>query len=140
VTARVRGDAVHRLELTRIPAAGADGGDLRHRRAVDDADAGVLAVRDIQVCLGRVRREGDLPDRAVAESGRREERLADERPVRIEDLDAVVLTIADIDQAVVRRLRAVNRVPELLLRVSVRRPAGASLTDVRPFVVVDRAV
>ena len=65
-------------------------------------------------------RERDVPRRSRAERLLVEERLLDERAVRLEHLDAIVDAIADVQQPIDREIGAVHRIAELLRRRRVR--------------------
>src|SRR6185312_17247511 len=127
VALRVDGDAVDREPLARLPAAVAEAGEDLHAGAIEDVDLLVLAVGQEQVLLLRILRERDVPHRSVAERRPLDEHFLHERSVRLEDLDAVVRPIADVDEAVVRQLRAVHRRSELL----DRRHLGIVVAEVR---------
>src|SRR5579864_9216754 len=114
VALRVGRDAVHAEELPRLPAAIAETRDDLERVAKQDVHPLVLAVSQIEILLLGIRGERNVPRRPVAARLREEVRLLHERAVRLEDLDAIVLPVADVDKAVVRQLRAVHRSPELL--------------------------
>src|SRR5262245_13134904 len=120
VAARVDRHAADAVELSGIAAAAADrrAGRLQ-RAAVDDDDFLVVAVGDEQVALLRVVRERHVPHRAVAGRRLRDDAFLDELAVLLEDLDAVVLPIADVDEVVLRQLHAARRA-ELLRRRRVR--------------------
>src|SRR6516162_8592703 len=97
----VGGDRVHAEKLAGLAPTAAEGGEFLHAGALNDAHALVLAVGQIDEALRGIAREGDLPGRACGERIFREEVLAHELAVGVEDLDAVVLAIADIEQAVI---------------------------------------
>ena len=101
----VGGDAVHGVELARLAAAFAEAGHDFERIALDDVDPVVHAVGQIHILLLRILGEGDVPHRAVAQRILRDEGFLDERAVRLEDLNAVVHAVADIQQADRRRAR-----------------------------------
>src|SRR5262245_19185815 len=111
----VRSKAVHAVELARLTSTGAEGSDLFQRLTHDDAHARVLAICHQDEALVRILSEHDVPGRC------RPKRVAGEKPFlhelafRGEDLQAIVLPVADVDQAVIRALDAVHRVAELLL-------------------------
>src|SRR5256885_3958957 len=127
VALRVGGDAVHAEELAGLAAAVAETGQLLQRLAQDDAHLLVAAVGHENVALLRIAREGDVPDRAFAQAAPRIPLLLDELAVLREHLQAIVLPVADVHQAVVRDVGAVHRVAELLRRrrVGIVRPEVA---------------
>src|SRR5262249_46892924 len=94
-------DAVHAVKLARLTSAIAERGDLLERLAHNDADALVLPVRQHDEALLRILREYDVPYRARAARVAGVERLLHESAVRAEDLQAIVGTVADIDEPVV---------------------------------------
>src|SRR5262245_32938577 len=116
VPLRVDGDAVYPEPLAGVAAAITKAREVLHRGTLDDVDPVVLAVGDIDKALLRVLREGDVPDRAGGLGVLRQEGFVDVRAVRFEHLDAIVDAVADVEQAVVRQIRAVHRVAELLGR------------------------
>src|SRR5471030_2140630 len=67
VALRVGRDAVHRVELPGLAAAVAEGGELGQRQAIEHVHLFVGAVRQVEVLLRGVLREGDVPHGAVAE-------------------------------------------------------------------------
>src|SRR5262249_7023823 len=77
-------------------------------------DLHVRAVGNVQESLLPVAREGDVPHRAGAARRVRDDRFLHERTVLLEHLNAVVLGIAHVDQAVVRQLGAEYWTSELL--------------------------
>src|SRR5262245_44123264 len=110
----VRSKAVHAVELARLTSAGAEGSDLFQRLTHDDAHARVLAVCHQDEALLRILGEHDVPGRSRPERVAGEEPFLDELAFRGEDLQTIVLPVADIDEAVVRTLDAVHRIAELL--------------------------
>ena len=76
-----RRDAVDGEELAGLAAAVAEAREDLQRLAQHDVDLLVLAVGEEQVLLLRILREGDVPDRAVAERLLRDELLLHERAV-----------------------------------------------------------
>src|SRR5262245_54308444 len=116
VALRVDGDAVHAEELPGLPAAVAEARQDPHCLAIDDVDALVQAVGEVDVGLARIVRERDVPDRARAARLGRDAQLVDEHAVLAEHLNAIVDAIAHVDEAVARRFRAVHGIPELLRR------------------------
>ena len=118
---------MHAEELAGLAAAVAEVGQLLQRLAQDDAHLLVAAVGHEDVALLRIAREGDVPDRAFAQAAPRIPLLLDELAVLREHLQAIVLPVADVHQAVVRDVGAVHRVAELLRRrrVGIVRPEVA---------------
>src|SRR5262245_11974698 len=109
-------DRVHAVELARLAAAVAEGGDLLERVAHDDAHAVVHAVGHVDEALLRIARERDVPGGARAERVLGEERFLDELAVGLEHLQAVVGAVAHVEEPVVRALDAVYGIAELLRR------------------------
>src|SRR5580765_6607306 len=114
VALRVRGDAVHAEELSRLAAAVAEVGELLERLAQDDAHLLIAAVGHEEVALLRIAGERDVPDRALRKAAPRIPLLFHELALLREHLQPVGLAIADVDEAVVGHVGAVHRVPELL--------------------------
>ena len=104
---------MHGIELPRLAAAAAEGIDFLHRLAVIDMNLLVGAVGDVHEFLLRIAREGDFPGGAVALGVRLDRILLHEGAIGLEDLDAVIGAVADIDQPVIRRLGAMHRIAEL---------------------------
>ena len=120
VAFRIGGDAVDAVEFARLPATFAERRQHFERVAIEDVHAVVFAVGKVDVFLLRILRERDVPDGSGAERGLFDELLFDESAIRFEDLYAVVHAIADVQQVVVRELRAVHRIAELLRRRRIR--------------------
>src|SRR5947207_1066549 len=70
--------------------------------------------------LLRIVRERDVPRRSVAVRLLAHPRFLDELAFRREDLDAIVHTVAHVDETIVRHLGAVHRRAELLRRRRLR--------------------
>src|SRR4051812_23933666 len=79
-------------------------------------DAVILAIRQINVLLLRVLREREIPGGAGAQSFLVHESFLDESSIRLEHLDAVIDAVANVKLVVIREIRAMNRVAELLGR------------------------
>src|SRR5439155_6379591 len=114
VALRVGRDAVDGVELSRLAAAVAKRRQLGERFAIEDMDLFVRAIRQVEILLLRILRERNVPRRSVALRVLRDEHFLLELAVLREYLDAIVRTIADVDETVLRRLGAVHRVAELL--------------------------
>ena len=82
-------------------------------RALDDAQLVVDTVDHVHELLTGVGREGDLGHGARQQRVALEERLRDERAVFAEDLDAIVDTVADVNEPFARRPHAVHGIAEL---------------------------
>src|ERR1051326_1406605 len=108
VALRIGRDAVHGVEFAGLPAAVAEAGQDLHRVALDDVDLLVGAVGQVDVRLLRIFGERDVPRGAVAERVLRDEDFLDESAIGFEDLDAIVGTVANVEQAVVRQLGAMH--------------------------------
>src|SRR5437879_1764735 len=113
---RIGGDAVHAIKFARLASALAEGSENLKRIAQNDVHPVVLTVGKIDIGLLRILREGDIPGRPGTERPFLDECFLHERAIGLEHLNAVVRTVADVQQAVVRELRAVHRTPELLRR------------------------
>src|SRR5262249_6908689 len=108
VTLRVHADAADEAERARPAAAIAE---IRHRlerRAIEREHFLVLAVGDEQVALRGVVRKRDVPHRSVHRRRLRDDAFLDERAVFLEDLEAIVLAIADVDLTVFRERNAAH--------------------------------
>src|SRR5262245_54500031 len=119
-------DAMHAIELAGLASATAERCQLGHGLALDDADALVLPVGDVEEALLRILGEGHFPGRAGGERVLGKEVLAHIGAVGAEDLDAVVHAIADVAQAVLGERDAAHRVA-VLLRHRVARFVGSKL-------------
>src|SRR6185437_12665054 len=106
---------VYPVELAGIAAAAAEVADHAAVLALENADFVVLAVGIQQIGLFRVGPDGEIPDRAIAERVLLVEPFLDEGAVLLEHLDAVLRTVADVDQAVIGDLHAMHGIAELLL-------------------------
>src|SRR5215471_2271027 len=95
VPLRIRSDAVHAVELARLPPAVAERSDFLKRLANDDAHPLVLAVGQHDEALLRVLGEHDVPHRAGAPGVLGVEMLFHECTVGPEHLQAIVLAVAD---------------------------------------------
>ncbi len=111
---------MHAEELPGLAAAVAEAGEQLQGVALHDVDALVAPVGDEEVRLLRVARERDVPDGAVASRVLRDDDFLHERAVAREHLNPVVGAVADVHEAVVRDLRAVHRIAELLRRRRLR--------------------
>src|SRR5215467_9863019 len=134
VALRIDRDAVHAVELAGLASAAAKRCQFVHRLALDDADALVLTVGEIDELLLRILGEGDFPGRARGERVLGEEVLAHEGAVGVEDLDAIIDAIANVKQAVLRKRDAVHGIA-VLLRDRVARLVGPQLAVVRLLAV-----
>src|SRR5262245_59214092 len=132
VALRIGREAVDAVELPGLPPALAETREELQRVAQDHVDLRILAIGEIQVRLLRVARERDVPRGSRSQRLAVIERFLHERSVRLEDLDAVVDSIADVEQAIDREVRAVHRIAELL--------SGRRLRIVPPEVRVIRLV
>src|ERR1043166_9185539 len=96
VALRVGRDGMHGEELARLPAAFTEARELGERLTVEDVDLHVLTVGDIEVFLIAVAREGDVPNGAGALGAGSDARLLHEFARRLEDLNAIVGSVAYI--------------------------------------------
>src|SRR5437867_5621693 len=143
VALRVRGDAVHGEELPRLAAAVAEACQDLERLAVHDVHLLVSAVGEVDVLLLRIARERDVPHRSVAAGERRDALFLHELAVLAEHLDPVVRPVADVHEAVGRRLGTVDGISKLWSKRSVgiiRSHVGVLWRlSVRPPEALDRA-
>src|SRR5215467_4394357 len=114
----VRRDAVHGEPLAGLASAVAELGDDVQRLPVHHVDALVLAVGEEDVLLLRILREGDVPHRSVALRRGLDDLLLHELAALLEDLDAVVHAVADVEESIDRRLGAVHGIAKLRLRLA----------------------
>ena len=100
VAVRVELRHMHPVELSALMATMAKRpGDLT-AGTQDFPDHIVFAIRDQQVFLRGVVREGDTPHRAVAERCRTDEGFLEELAVSREDLIPIIHAIGDVDQTI----------------------------------------
>src|SRR3954467_10716894 len=100
VALRIYCDAADAVKMSGPPSAGADARDDLERVTTQHPKLLIGPVGDVDKLLLRIVRERDIPDRALAERRFRHHRFPDERPVLLEDLNAIVATIADVNQSV----------------------------------------
>src|SRR6266576_1381926 len=124
VALRIGSDAVHRVELAWLSPAIAEAGQNFERIAKEDVDFLIRAISQENVDLVRILGKGDINDWAITESSCGNESFFDESTVLLEYLDAVVGAVADVEQALIRKLGAVDWIAELLggRRIGVVRP------------------
>src|SRR5712691_6497043 len=139
----VHGEVVHPVERTRLapvpPKLCEDFAALAQERP----HVVVLTVGVVEPGLGRVVRDVHVPHRAAAARRGRDDELLDEGAVLLEDLDAVVAPVADVEEPVPGEPDAVDRVAEgLHARVAGRTAVGApvALVGAGPGVEDDDAV
>src|SRR5271166_3205115 len=114
VALRIGGNAVHGVKLAGLPAAVPKAGQNLECVTQHDVDLLVCAVRQKNVLLLRIFGESDVPNGSIAARIFGYEYFLHECPIRFENLDAVVRTIAYIQQTIVRKLGTVHGIPELL--------------------------
>src|SRR5438093_4963458 len=100
VALRIGGDAVHAVELARLPPAFAKAREELERVAQDYVDLLVLAVGEIQVLLLRIAGEGDVPRGSGSQRLLVVEPLFDEGAIGLEDLNPIVDAVADVQQPI----------------------------------------
>src|SRR6266851_312312 len=120
VAFRIRRDAVHGVELTRLPSAVAETRQNLKSVAQQDVHLLVGPVREIDVLLLRIFRKSNVPNGPVTQRPFFDDLFLDEGTVRLEYLDAVVHTVAHVEQTIVGELGAVHRIAELLIDGRVR--------------------
>src|SRR5437899_1394022 len=116
-------------ELARLAPGTADVADLFERLAIQNRDAFVRAVRDVDETLLRIGREGNAECRACPLRFTLDESFLEEFAFQGESLDAVVRAIRRIDNTVVGDLDPVRRVE--LLRSRTGHLAGLRSLVVR---------
>ena len=116
ISVAVDREVVHPVELTGLPARAAERAEQGAVRAAENADLVVLAVGVEQQGLTGIRPEREVPYAARAEGLRRNLPLGHKTAILAEDLDAVVLPVAHIDEPVLRELHAVHGRAELARR------------------------
>src|SRR5215470_9510804 len=99
---------MHPVELAGVAPVAAERAERLAGLAVNNADEVVLPVGVDQKTLALVGRQCDRPDASIPESRRVEHELALELAFTVEDLNAVVVAIADIHQAVPGQSHAVD--------------------------------
>src|SRR5216683_4174415 len=107
---------MHGIKLAGLTSAIAEAGQDFKRIAKQYVDFFIRTVSQENVFLLGILGKGDVPDGPVTQSFCGNKGLFDESPVFLENLDAVVRTVADIEVAVVRKLGAVHWITELLGR------------------------
>src|SRR6266481_79120 len=107
---------MHGIKLAGLTSAIAEAGQDFKRIAKQDVDFFIRTVSQENVFLLGILGKGDVPDRPVTQSFCGDEGLFDEGAIFLEDLDAVVRTVADVEEAVVGKLGAVHGIAELLGR------------------------
>src|ERR1700683_483997 len=114
IAARVELPGMDPVELADFAAGPAEGGDYNAILAAHGLDDIVGAVDQDEIVLHLVeRREREAPGRARSQRLGVEHELLDEAAVLVEDLHAVVLAVAAIDETVVGQGDAMHRVAEL---------------------------
>src|SRR6267143_4642907 len=96
VAFRVRSNAVRAVEFAGLASPLAECRQNFEGIAQEDVDAVVLAIRQVDVFLLRVLREGDVPRRAGTQRALRDECLLHKGPVWLEHLDAVIHAVTDV--------------------------------------------
>src|ERR1041385_3480588 len=120
IALRIGSNAVDRVELARLPSAVAEAGQHFERLAVQYVDLLVGSVSQEDVFLLRILRKRDIPNGTVAAGLFVQDLLFDVSPILFEDLNAIVGTVADIEEIVDREFGAVDRVAELFGRRLIR--------------------
>ena len=115
VAVGIGGHLVHPVELAGVAAVVSGLAEDAAIAAQQRPNDVVLAVGDQQELLIAVAREGQLPDRSVAQRFLAQEELLQEFSLLGEHLDAIVHAIADVDQSVVRQVHAMDGIAELLI-------------------------
>src|SRR5437870_1848101 len=105
---------MHRVELPRLAAAVAEAGQDLHRIALDHVDLHVRSIGNVEILLLWIFRQGYVEDRSIPKRILEDEQLFHERAIGLEHLDTVVGAVADVQQAILGKLDAVNRSAELL--------------------------
>src|SRR5215472_14357634 len=101
------------VELAGLPAAFAEACEHFEGLAVEDVDAVVFAVADVEEFLVLVARKRDVPGSTRAARGGFDEDLLDKLAVGFENLNAVVAATADVEQAIFGEHGAVDGIAEL---------------------------
>jgi len=120
VAFRIRGNAVHGIELTRLSPAIPETRHNLKRVAQQNVDFFRWPVCEIDVFCCGSREKAMSQTESVTQRPFLDICSLTKVPVRFENLDAVVHTVADIQQASFRELRAVHRIAELLSDWRVR--------------------
>src|SRR6266850_2901094 len=128
ISLRIDVEAVQMEELARLAPGSADVADLFERRAIQNRDAFVRAVRDVDETLLRIGRQRNAECRACPLRFTLDESFLQKFSLQRERLDAVVRAIRHVHDAVVGDFDAVRRI-ELL------RSCTSHLACLRSFVV-----
>src|SRR5882762_7229491 len=115
VALRIRGNAVHGVELAGLPSAVAKTRQGLKSVAQQDVHLLVRPIGEIDVLLSRVLRKSDVPNGPITQRPFFNDLFLDEGAVRLGYLDAIVRPVTDVEQTVVRELGAVHRIAELLV-------------------------
>ena len=114
---RIYGNTVRAGDAPQLVAARA--AELRQflpRDSIEDPNEFVAEIADVHILLGRVTREGELPCAAVARIGRPEDErrrnISFEGTRLVEDLDAIAVAVAHVQQAVISHHDAVHDIHE----------------------------
>jgi hypothetical protein len=103
------------MEISGIAAAMTEAGYHAAVIATHDPDDVIFPVGDQQILLLWVVREIDRPGRPVAQGCRMNQEFLYELASFGEDLNAIVVSVADINQSIGRQTSAMHRVLELLV-------------------------
>src|SRR5439155_22315792 len=114
------GDAVYAITYSGLAATFSEAGQDLQRLAIEYVHSIILSVGQIKVLLLRVLRKCDIPGGAGATRLTIDKRFLDEAAIGLENLDAIIHPVADIEQAVIGEFNTVHRVSELLCRSSIR--------------------
>ena len=109
IAARINSDLMDPVELTRVsPIAAKSSKDLA-RFTVDEANKVVFSIRIDQESLFHIGRKSNRPNRAVTPCGGIKDELLHEIAIPIENLNAIVGAITDVNETVVGNNDAVDR-------------------------------
>src|ERR1019366_2698372 len=115
IALRIRRNAMHGIELARLPSAIAKARQGLKRTAQKDVHLIVSSIGQVYKRLLRILREGDFPDGTSTLRLLTDEDFLHECAVRFEHLNPVVHAVAYIQQAIDRKSHAVHRIAELLI-------------------------
>src|SRR5205823_14398231 len=109
ISLRIGGDAVYAVKFSGLAATFSEAGQDLQRLAIEYVHSIILSVGQIKVLLLRVLRKCDIPGGAGATRLTIDKRFLDEAAIGLENLNAIIHPVADIEQAVIGEFNTVHR-------------------------------